>query len=141
MSFSSQIWVQWRCAGILKSDTVEVFTPWKSANVNKSFFPAGEPVVKHLPGQHWTLLSLSQLSNRGARHCITICKIFYYSCEKCGKAREGVMHTATTHLPSRGKVLRRLQVEGNGKEASTVSVAGAQKARGHELEGKVEKEM
>lgn len=84
---------------------MEEFTPWKSANANKSFFPAGDPVVKTFTRTTWTPLSLSQHSNRGARHRITLCKIFCDSYEECGKASQGVMQTARTHPARRGEVL------------------------------------
>lgn len=100
----------------------------------KSLFLPREPVVKHLPGHHWTALSLSQHSNREAQLYITMYKRFDSNFKKCGKAEERV--TQTTHTSGRGKVLWRLQVERNmahlrkWKKASVVSVAGAQNLEG-----------
>lgn len=102
----------------------------------KSFFLPREPVVKHLPGQHWTALSLSQHSNRGAQLDIPMYKRFDSSFKKCGKAEEGVIHRETTHTSGRGKALWRLQAERNTahlrkwKKTSVVSVAGAQNLEG-----------
>lgn len=64
----------------------------------KLVFPSGQPVVKHLPRQQWTHLSLSQHPNRGARHYITK---YFITLDKYGETAERRTHKKTTHTPGR----------------------------------------
>lgn len=71
----------------------------------KPFFLPGVLVVKHSPGQHWTLPSLGQHSNRGVLHYTTMHKIADSTSEKASKAEKEVTYRERMHIPSRGKVL------------------------------------